>query len=76
MLESPRKYVVIKSDVDENHSVNMENIISHSGIIVYVNNASIIWYSKCYNTVEVSSFGSVFLSLEFLQRRLNVCGTR
>ena len=52
------KYVVIKSYVDAKHAGNMANRRSHSGIISYVNNAPIIWYSKHQNTVEASSFGS------------------
>jgi hypothetical protein len=36
---------------------------SHTGIIIYVNNAPILWYSKRQNTVESSSFGSEFVAL-------------
>ena len=52
------KYVVIKSYVDANHAGNMENRRSHYFIIIYVNNAPIILYSKLQSTVEASSFGS------------------
>ena len=41
----------------------MANRRSHSGIIVYINNAPIIWYIKLQNTVEASSFVSEFLAL-------------
>ena len=58
MPEALVKYVLIKSYVDANHAGNMANRRLHSGIIIYVNNAPIIWYSKIQNTVEVSSFGS------------------
>ena len=37
---------------------------SHFGIIIYVNNAPIIWYSKRQNTFEASSFGSYFVALK------------
>ena len=57
MLEAHRKYIVMKAYVDANHSRNMENRRSHSGIIIYVNSAPIIWYIKQQNTVEDSSFG-------------------
>ena len=57
MPEELGKYVVIKAYVDSNHALNMANRRSHSGIIIYVNNAPIIWYSKCHNTVEASIFG-------------------
>ena len=46
MQEGLGKYVVIKVYVDANHAVNMENRRSHYGIIIYVNNSPIIWYSK------------------------------
>ena len=49
--EAISKYVVIESYVDANHAVNMENRRSHYGIIVYVNNSPIVWYSKHYNVV-------------------------
>ena len=51
------------SNVDANHAGNMENRRSRFGIIVYANNAPIIWYSKLQNTVEASSFGSEFSAL-------------
>ena len=57
MPEALGKYVLIKSYVDANHEGNMANRKSHSGIIIYVNNAPIIWYSKWQNTFEASSFG-------------------
>ena len=63
MSEALGKYVVSKSYVGANHSGNMANRRSHSGIIIYVNNAPIIWYSKRQNIVEASSFGSDFVSL-------------
>ena len=36
---------------------------SHSGILIYINNTPIIWYSKRQNTVESSSFGFEFIAL-------------
>ena len=45
-------YVVIKAYVDANRSGNMANIRLHYGIIVYINNTPIIWYSKHQNAVE------------------------
>ena len=64
MPEALGKYVVIKAYVDANHAGNIANRRSHSGIIIYVNNAPIIWYSKCQNTVEATSFGSNFVALK------------
>ena len=45
LLEALGNYVVIKAYVDENHAGNMANRRLHYGIIIYVNNAPIIWYS-------------------------------
>ena len=41
----------------------MSNRRSHSGILIYVNNALINFYSKRQNTAESSSFVSEFLAL-------------
>ena len=63
MPEAIRKYVVIKSYMNDNHAVNMANRRLHSGIIIYFNNAPIIWYSKLHNIVESVSFGSDFVAI-------------
>ncbi len=55
--------VTIRTYVDANHAGNLANRRSHTGIIIYLNNAPIIWYSKRQNTVETSSFGSEFVAL-------------
>jgi len=55
--------VAIAAYVDANHAGNLANRRSHTGILVYVNNALILWYSKRQNTVESSSFGSEFIAL-------------
>ena len=49
--------------VDANHTGNLANSRSHSGILIYFNNALIKFYSKRQNTVESSSFGSEFVVL-------------
>ena len=36
---------------------------SKSGILLYLNSAPIMWYSKRQNTVESSTFGSEFVAL-------------
>ena len=46
-----------------NHAGKMANKRLHYGIIIYVNNAPLIWYSKRQNTVEDSSFGSEFVAI-------------
>ena len=49
--------------VDADHAGNLMTRRSHTGIILYVNNTPIIWFSKRQNTVETSSFGSEFVAL-------------
>ena len=66
MPEALGKYVVIKAYVDANHAGNMANRRSHSGIIIYVNNAPIIWYIRQQNTAEASSFGSEFVAIRII----------
>ena len=63
MPEPKGKRVVISCFVDANHAGNMITRRSHTGIIIYVQNAPIIWFSKRQNTVESSSFGSEFVAL-------------
>ena len=58
MPEALGKFFFIKYDVDANHAISMANRRYNYGIIIYVNNAHIIWSSKRHNTVEASSFGS------------------
>ena len=48
--------------VDADHAGNLITRRSHTGIIIFVNNSPIIWYSKRQNTVESSSFGSEFIA--------------
>ena len=49
--------------VDDNHAGNVITHRSHTGILIYVQKAPIIWFSKRQNTVESSSFGSEFVVL-------------
>ena len=46
-IPEPRGNVVrISASVDANHAVNAVTCQSHSGIIIFVQNAPIIWFSK------------------------------
>ena len=49
--------------IDANHAGNKVNRRSHTGFIIFVNSAPIIWYTKKQNTVESLSFGSEFDAL-------------
>jgi hypothetical protein len=37
---------------------------SHTGILIFIQKAPIIWYSKRQNTVEASTFGSEFIAMK------------
>ena len=55
--------VTMSAFVDANHAGNVVTRRSHTGIIIFVQNAPIIFYSKRQNTVEAASFGSEFVAL-------------
>jgi hypothetical protein len=49
--------------VDTDLAGNKVTRQSHSGILIFVQNSPIHWYSKCQNTVEASTYGSKFVAL-------------
>jgi hypothetical protein len=49
--------------VDANLAGNIITRCSHTGIIIFIQNAPIIWYSKKQNTVESSTFGSKLVAM-------------
>jgi hypothetical protein len=49
--------------VDADHAGDLRTRRSHTGIIIFINNAPIAWYSKKQNTVETSTFGSEFVAM-------------
>jgi hypothetical protein len=49
--------------VDADHAGNLITRRSQTGILLFINRAPIIWYSKRQNTVETSTFGSEFVAL-------------
>ena len=55
--------VTIHCFVDAAHAGNMITRRSHTGIIIYINNSPIMWYSKRQATVEASTFGSELVAL-------------
>ena len=62
ILKALGNSVVIKAYVDDKHTENKSNTRFSYGIIMYVNNAPIVWYSKHHNTVDSSSLGSNFVA--------------
>ena len=65
-LEPLGEPVTIWVYVDANHVGNLLNSKSHSGILIYVNNALIKFHRKRQNKVEPSSS-----SLEFVALRID-----
>lgn len=49
--------------VDADHAGNRVTRRSQTGILIFVNGAPIIWFSKRQNTVETSTFGSEFVAM-------------
>jgi hypothetical protein len=49
--------------VDADHAGNLVTRRSQTGILLFVNRAPIVWYSKRQNTVETSTFGSEFVAM-------------
>jgi hypothetical protein len=63
-MPNPRgKHVVTTCFVDADHAGCKETRRSHSGILIFVNRAPIMWYSKRQNTVEASTYGSELLAM-------------
>ena len=50
--------------VDADHAGCLRTRRSHTGVLIFVNRAPILWFSKRQNTVESSTFGSEFVALK------------
>jgi hypothetical protein len=50
--------------VDADHAGCQVTRRSHTGVLLYVNRAPVVWYSKRQNTVEASTFGSEFIAMK------------
>jgi hypothetical protein len=62
MPEPLGRPVTISCFVDANHAGNVVTRWLHSGVLIFLMNEPIIWFSKRQNTVESSSFGSEFVA--------------
>ena len=58
--------------VDSDHVGNMVTRRSQTGLLLFVNRAPIIWYSKRQNTVETSTFGSEFIAMKTVVEQIEV----
>ena len=64
-IRKPRgKRMKMGSYVDAEHAGNLMTRRSHSGLLLYLQNTLVLWYSKRQNTVESSIFGSEFIALQ------------
>ena len=63
MPEPRGNSVIISCFVDSDHAGDKVTRRSHSGILIWVNNAPIVFHSKRQNTVESSTFGSELVAM-------------
>jgi Reverse transcriptase (RNA-dependent DNA polymerase) len=68
---------------DADHASDLASRRSHSGILIFLNNAPIIWFSKKQNSVQSATFGSEITALkiaveliEALRYKLRMFGVR
>ncbi|CAJ1931864.1 unnamed protein product, partial [Cylindrotheca closterium] len=64
MPEALGRAVKIVMFVDASHASNLVTCQSRTGVLILLNHAPIVWYSKKQNAVETSSFGSEFAALK------------
>jgi hypothetical protein len=64
MLKLQGQRVIISAFVDANHAGNKVTRRLNTGIIIYVQNAPILWYSKRQNMVEAATFESEMVVLQ------------
>ena len=63
LCPKPRgRSVTTTAYVDVSHAANWVTRRSHTGFIIFLNRAPIIWFSKRQNTVEASTFSSEFIA--------------
>eukprot|EP00980_Cylindrotheca_fusiformis_P022800 scaffold9777_cov61-Cylindrotheca_fusiformis.AAC.1 len=62
--------------VDASHAGDLATCWSHSGYIIYLNNAPISFYSKRQNTVETSTFGSELVATRTAMEAIRMLRTK
>ena len=58
------------------HVVEKLTYRSHTGILVYVNNIPIDWFSKRQNTVETSTFGAELIAARIAMEKVKALRTK
>ena len=56
--------ITMTAFVDASHAANKMTRRSHTGYVIFLNRAPIVWYSKRQQTVETSTFSSEFIALK------------
>ena len=64
MPESRGNSVTLSAFVDASHGNNQKDRRSQTGILIFLNRAPIIWYSKRQPSVETSTFGAEFCAMK------------
>jgi hypothetical protein len=49
---------------DTSHAVNKVTQQLHTDCVIFLNQAPTLWYSKCQNMVEASTFSAEFIALK------------
>lgn len=62
--EPKGKPMQILAFIDADHAGDMLTRKSRTGVLLFLNRAPIVWYTKKQNTVETSTFGSEFVALK------------
>jgi hypothetical protein len=62
--EARGKPVELRAYIDADHAGDKLTRRSRTGVLIYVQQALIMWYSKRQNSVETSTFGSEFVALK------------
>ena len=70
MPEPRGRPVTISCFVDANHAGNSVTRRSHTGILIFVQNSPILWFSKRQNTVETSTFGSEMVAMRIAKEMI------
>jgi hypothetical protein len=55
--------VVVTAYVDASHGAKKVTRTSHTGYVVFINRAPVVWCRKQHNTVETSTFSTEFIAL-------------
>jgi hypothetical protein len=64
--------VVVTAYVDASHGAKKVTRTSHTGYVVFINRAPVVWCRKQHNTVETSTFSTEFIALNICSGLLNI----